>query len=150
MNRIRDLYRISLLDCVSSESRVRRGKSYRIQLWLYWRRCAGAGWREVLNLARGLVTDGRGPGHKVVLDLNGVPEGGEGDGAWNIKWFQFCGCLIWVSTYWSICVRSLQHYWICWVQYQAARTEIEGQCHLLTRRGGFAEGAASQKDKGRE
>ena len=53
-DRIINLYMVTLFDCVSAEYRTMRGNCYRISVWLYWRRCAGDGLREVLSLAQGL------------------------------------------------------------------------------------------------
>jgi hypothetical protein len=51
MDRMGNLQVVSLLDCVSVESAARRGRSYREQLWLCWRRCASARCTALLSLA---------------------------------------------------------------------------------------------------
>jgi hypothetical protein len=70
------------MDCESTESRVRRGKMLQ-NTPVAWQRCAGAGWREVLNLAQGLDSKRlRYRAHKCT-DLNTAREGV--DGNWSIE-----------------------------------------------------------------
>jgi hypothetical protein len=76
MDRMSNLRRVNLVDCVSGKFRAGTEEKLQRALWLCWRWCASAGCTDILSLAQGLNCALPNPRIQGVFDMKRVRDGG--------------------------------------------------------------------------